>query len=149
MRQLRYLVVALLAFALAPAAGATMYKWVDADGNVVYSDKPPPDGNAEEVKRHATGTTDEEAEATLEALTDKADAEREDREIKNEIASDQAERGDIIKKNCEIARKNKSLLETPARVTLQDAEGNDYFLDEQERTEKLKDATAQVERYCN
>jgi len=39
--------VALLA---ATGAAAAPYKWVDKDGNVHYSDKPPPGGKAEEVE---------------------------------------------------------------------------------------------------
>ena len=41
-----------LAFALAPAIGAaTVYKWVDANGKVVYSDQPPPANTKSEVVR--------------------------------------------------------------------------------------------------
>ncbi|MBS0318931.1 MAG: DUF4124 domain-containing protein [Proteobacteria bacterium] len=44
----RYLALACsagaVAFACVTAASAAMYKWTDANGRVVYSDQPPPDG---------------------------------------------------------------------------------------------------------
>jgi hypothetical protein len=134
---------------LQPAAGA-MYKWIDADGNVVYSQTKPPGGvPAEEIKKRSTGVSDEESAQQLEGLRDKADAESEDRELKEEIAKEELDRDEVIKKNCEIARHNQTLLETPARVTLTAEDGTEYFLSDEERQEKLLDARAQVERYCD
>ena len=40
---------------------AATYKWVDEDGNVVYSDKPPPGVETEEIEKKSYGVTDEEA----------------------------------------------------------------------------------------
>ena len=54
MRPMRTLLIAILLFALAPAALAeTLYRWVGPDGTVHYSDKPPPDAaqQAQELKR--------------------------------------------------------------------------------------------------
>ena len=38
-----------LALALAAPAGATLYKWTDANGRVVYSDQPPPGSTKVEI----------------------------------------------------------------------------------------------------
>jgi len=138
-----------LALAFVPGAEAALYKWVDAEGNVSYSDKPPPEVNAEEVKQYSSGISAEESQQKLDEITDKADAQQKDRELKDDIAKQQTERDETIKKNCDIARKNKSLLETTARVTLKDRDGNDYFLEDDQREAKLADANAQVQRYCN
>ena len=138
-----------LALAFGPGAEAALYKWVDAEGNVSYSDKPPPEVNAEEVKQYSSGISAEESQQKLDEITDKADAQQKDRELKDDIAKQQTERDVTIKKNCDIARKNKSLLETTARVTLKDEDGNDYFLEDDQREAKLADANAQVQRYCN
>ncbi len=132
-----------------PSIAAT-YKWTDDDGNVVYSQTKPPGGRAVEVvKQHSTGVTDEEAKRQLEGLRDKANAQSEDRQLKAEVAQDELDRNQRIKKNCENARKNLSLLETPARVTLMDADGNPYFLGEEQRQERVLEAKSQVERYCD
>lgn len=114
---------------LAPAqAGlAAIYKWIDAEGNVVYSQTQPPGGRpAEEVKQRNYGQS-EAAKNTAK----------------------QAEREDRIEKNCETARANLSLLETQAKVTLKDADGNAYVLEEVEKQEKILEAQSAIERYCN
>ena len=35
--------IAVIVLALAPAAHAAVYKWVEEDGKVIYSNEPPPD----------------------------------------------------------------------------------------------------------
>jgi len=142
----------MLALALASTplvAHAAIYKWVDEDGNVVYSQQKPPGYTKVEVlEEPSPPVSDEEAKEQLESLREKAEAAGEERDLKEKVAEEIAEREERIKKNCEIARQNLALLETPARVTLQDAEGNPYFLEEEERQAKIEEARDQVARYC-
>jgi hypothetical protein len=150
MRKISLLVAVALSVLVSPLAQTAMYKWVDEDGNVTYSQKKPPAGaDVEEIKKHGGSVTAEEAEGELQSLRDKVKYRQEDRDIKDDIAEQQAERSATIKKNCEIARNNKSLLETTARVTVKDEDGNDYFLEEGDRQNKLLDAQAQIDRYCD
>ena len=101
-----------------------------------------------EIEKKSYGVTDEEAQSTLDALNEKADAAKQEREIKEDMVSQQAERNDTIKKNCEIARSNLELLTSQARVTLKDDDGNDYFLTDEDKQAKTLDARANVDRYC-
>jgi len=125
-----------------------MYKWVDEEGNVSYSDKPPPDIESEEIKKQSYAVTDQEAQKKLEELTEKAEAQQQERDIKTEVAAQQAERSETIKKNCAIAQSNLELLTSQSRVTLKDTQGNEYFLSEEEKQSKSLDARANVDRYC-
>tara|TARA_Y100000588_G_scaffold345622_1_gene393033 strand:- start:255 stop:638 length:384 start_codon:yes stop_codon:yes gene_type:complete len=125
-----------------------MYKWVDEEGNVSYSDKPPPGIESEEIKKQSYGVTDQEAQKKLEELTEKAETQQQERDIKTEVAAQQAERSETIKKNCAIAQSNLELLTSQSRVTLKDAQGNEYFLSEEEKQSKTLDARANVDRYC-
>ena len=127
---------------------AAMYKWVDDEGNVSYSDQPPPDGNPQEIEKSSYGITDEESQYQLETLNEKANAAKQERDIEAGVANQQLERNDTIKKNCEIARSNLELLTSQSRVTLKDAEGNDYFLPDEDKQSKTLDARANVDRYC-
>jgi glutaredoxin len=49
MRCFRLILAALVLLALCPPADAQVYRWRDAKGVVQYSDRPPPDGAAEQV----------------------------------------------------------------------------------------------------
>ena len=141
--------VLILGLLVPTASSAAMYKWVDENGNVYYSDKKPPEvTSAQEIKKQSSGVTDEEAQENLESLTGKAADQQNDREVKASIAEEQATRDETIKKNCEIAKQNLTLLTSTARVTLKDENGEDYFLPDEEKESKTRDARAQVDRYC-
>ena len=143
-------VFVLLALALPAVALAAMYKWVDENGDVYYSDKKPPEvESAEEIRKQNYGVSDDQAASQLESLTDKANAQQEDRETKASINAEQASYDEAIKQNCNIARKNLTLLTSTARVVLKDEDGNDYFLPEADKENKILDAQAQVDRYCS
>ncbi len=45
-----------LAVALAPAAEAQLYKYVDKNGKTIYSDQPPPDADTKSVTVRAAGS---------------------------------------------------------------------------------------------
>jgi hypothetical protein len=63
-----------LALALAPAiAAATVYKWVDANGRVVYSDQPPPPNVKTEVVKPAPPPANP---AAAQELSEREQAER-------------------------------------------------------------------------
>jgi glutaredoxin len=52
------ILTALFTLALAPAANAELYRWVDKDGRVVYSDIPPPMDTKSEAKPRVKDTSD-------------------------------------------------------------------------------------------
>jgi len=53
MNALRFLVIAATLFASTLAAAQTTYRWIDASGQTVFSDQPPPSGAKQVVKLHA------------------------------------------------------------------------------------------------
>lgn len=128
---------------------AAMYKWVDEEGNISYSDQPPPDADSQEIEKKSYGISDEESQDQLETLDEKANAAKQERDIKAEVAGQQTQRNETIKKNCEIARSNLELLTSQSRVTLKDDDGNDYFLTDEDKQSKTLDARANVDRYCS
>ena len=113
---LRLSCILALALAGAEPASAKLYKWVDAHGNVTYSERKPPDAAAEEVKVRASNVSDEEARARLDALNDATQARREQRESEESHVTATQERDARLAKNCEIARENLRILQTNARV---------------------------------
>ena len=54
---MKFLALTLAAFlAMTTAANAEVYKWVDEDGNVHFTDTPPPKQETEEVKIHSSSS---------------------------------------------------------------------------------------------
>jgi len=137
-------IVALLAFA--GALPAKLYKWVDEDGNVTYSERKPPDKPVEEVKLIGVPeVTPEQARQRLEQLNEKADALRKDRTFKENYTTETAEREARLKENCETARQNLRILETASRVKAQDGS----FIDDSARQAQIESTRKQIQDSCD
>ena len=102
---------------------AETYKWVDSDGNVVYSQTKPEGGEPVETLKHHTAPPDEETQPV-------------------------DERKLSFKANCKVARFNKAVLQTPAKVVNPDAEG-EILLTASEKENRLVEATKRIDMYCS
>ncbi len=138
----------LLAFACATPAAAKLYKWVDAEGNVTYSERKPPDAEAEELQVRSPSVSNEEARDRLEALNDATEAQRVSRGLEQSHATASRERDERIQKNCEIARENLRILSTNARV-LDKGDRGEYFLDEEQVKARTDRAQQNIDKYCD
>lgn len=102
----------LLPLLLAPMhAPAAMYKWVDADGNTVYSQTPPPPGIESRQMSPAPPPADPAAQQKLQGLQQQLEDAREDRALaagkKAEADAEQGKR----EENCRRARQNLARLQ--------------------------------------
>ena len=88
-----------MAAGLTTAADARIYKWVDDQGNVQYSQTKPRDREAQTVTPLPAGTTDEQAREQLEALRDKADTARKDRDFVRNYTTETRDRDERIRKD--------------------------------------------------
>jgi hypothetical protein len=137
-----------LAIALA-STGATVadvYKWVDENDVVHYSEIKPLGYEAENLRPRSDGTTDEEARGKLEALIDRAQNQG-----VGPTPDDQAQalaRAARLKKNCDTARENLRLLESGVRIRANDADGSAHFLDDDTRQTKLAESQSQIQANC-
>ena len=135
-----------IAFAATGATVAGVYKWVDENGVVHYSEIRPLDYEAENLRPRSDGTTDEEARRKLDALIDRA----QDKNVETTPDDRQQAltRASRRKENCDTARENLRLLESGVRIRANDAEGNAYFLDDDERQAKLVETQSQIQANC-
>jgi hypothetical protein len=141
------LVIVLAGAPLAPTQ-AKLYKWVDEDGNVTYSERKPPDQAATEVKVRTAPVTPEQSRQQMEGLRDKVETGEKDRDYATTAAAEDQAHAEQLKKNCETARQNKRVLENTSRIQDQDKDGNTYFLNEQQIAAKREQTERQIELYC-
>lgn len=147
----RFSAITLLAGALfaLPAHAAKLYKWVDADGNVTYSERrPPPESNAETIRLRSATLNEAGAQERLDALSERAAEQQRDREFADNSASASAERDERLANNCKIARENMRILKTTSRIQDKDANGEAYFLDEAGIQAKIAQTQQQIENNC-
>jgi len=132
------------------ASFAKLYKWVDDDGNVTYSQNKPPDRKADTLKLRGVAPPTQPA-----ATADKAASEQgatqpptgESAAAAGDAAASNGH-GDRFKQNCETARQNLRLLDSAPRLTAQDAEGKPYYLSAQQIDQKKAQANEHVKLYC-
>lgn len=133
---LRTLLIAAIALLLsAPADAGAVYRWVDKDGNVHYSSKPPPEGGADRVRLEPPppqGGTDSAADASA--------------------SEPAAEAGDptsaIQQKQCELARATLEAYESADALVDTDEQGNKRQLTAEEKAQEIEKARQNVEAQC-
>jgi hypothetical protein len=138
-----HLLWAMIALATTGVATADGYRWVDEEGNVVYSQSPPPgEQQAERLQLPApSSVTQEPAEATT------SDEETEDAEQPATVEDmDPAVRQGY----CAKAKKNVELLKnTEPGVPFITEDNNVVKFSDAEKAQRLQQAQEAVEAYCN
>ncbi|MCW5622473.1 MAG: DUF4124 domain-containing protein [Burkholderiales bacterium] len=147
-----------------PVMGGQLYKWVDADGKVHYSDQPPP-GNVrmQETLRPsgtpvradaAPGADGQPAAAPSTGAKTMAEQEMEFRKRRVEAAEAEAKRqkeeqaAAEKQRNCTQARNQLAALERGGRITRTDANGEQIFLNDAEIAAEIPNARQVADSWC-
>jgi hypothetical protein len=134
-------------------AHAKVQKWVDAEGNVHYSDTIPPEDTEARAVHNFTG----KGQAGTPGYTPKTVAEREaelkkNKQGKEDAAQKQAEQDKLAetkKSNCAAARENARVLEESPRIVTYDEKGERTFIDDAARAQRLEEARKVISDSCN
>ena len=161
----RLLVAIGLTLCVALPASAQMYNWVDSNGKVHYSDKPPPSNIKTEKMRIPAeasstpapsagkeGTQKDAAKTGPKGLAEQEQAFRkrqaEAAKEQDEQARKEAEARDRAE-NCKRAKAALANLELGGRQTRIDAKGERVFLTDQEITQATAQARQEAAAACN
>lgn len=131
-----------------PAVAGNIYKWVDAQGNVHYSDRPGA-GNARRIPLHAAPAPDPDAakrrarERKLLHVFDEEHQER--RAAQTKAAKLQAQR----KQRCAQAKRRQYVYQHAHYLYEEGKNGSRRILTDAEHARALKGAAAAVKRWCS
>lgn len=140
------LTAALLALTLPATAG--MYKWTDADGQVHYTQSPPPAGVQGEELKAPPKVDSESAVEDLKAQQKGFDERVEDKSKAETEAAKTADQAAEKARYCEQLRADLAGLQTAQRIFT--GEGADRRrLGEDERQAKMKDIEAKLAKDCS
>ncbi|MGH8533521.1 MAG: DUF4124 domain-containing protein [Gammaproteobacteria bacterium] len=130
-----------------PGLLAEMYKWVDDQGQVQYSQSPPPGRPAQ--------TIEPPPKVDSKAARDKLKQQLQDFEVRGDKRQEQAEadqktkeQADERKAACESARERLTRLESNPRILRVDKDESRTRLTEGERQTAIAEARKKIEEHC-
>lgn len=130
------LLTTILLFATSASAG--LYKWVDEEGNVHYSQKRPLDKEFKSIK--APPTPPQDAKSPYQSNEPKNDTS-------STVAAETEKNLKIRAENCEKAKKNLSNFQIHRRI--RDKDGNVTVIDDKVRAKQIEDAEKAISNFCN
>jgi hypothetical protein len=126
-------------------AGEVVYRWKDAEGNQVNSDRPPPEGiKYETISTSSSMVHTVDPEGSAAPSTAKPAAGK-------EASTTTVAKAPAPQKNpeyCELGRNNLAQLDTHARIQMRNEKGEVYFLNEEEKAVERKKAMDTIKAYC-
>ena len=142
---------ALLVFAL-PAHAQQLYKWVDSNGRVQYSDRKPADGKpVQEVKSTVSSVgsqgASEGGKSTAELEKDfqkRREAQAEAQHKEQQAAAEQKQKSS----SCDAARRNLAALQSGQRIARFDKNGERVFMTDAEAARAIERSQQQIKTYC-
>ncbi len=129
---------------------AKTYRWVDENGVTIYSQSPPPSGEATVIKPPPKpAAAPDEIMKDLkrrQAAMDEANKKKSETAAEKEL---KAKNEETKKKNCAIARKNLELVKDHPRSRIKQEDGSYKTLSPEERQAEIDKNTKYIEKYCN
>ncbi len=134
-------------------AFAEINKWVDDQGQVHYSDQPPPSDAQSKTLR----TTDENPDSTSGGTAENKTFVEREAELKKEKAEKQSAADksaqkqaaeDTLKANCLSAQENLRSLQSGARIMQIDDKGERSYLNDTQLQQRIENAQQNVSKYC-
>jgi cell pole-organizing protein PopZ len=134
---------------------AALNKWVDANGKVHYSDSPPPANVKAETLRTAppanepaqAGSAPAAPKTIAERAAELRKAEQEKKKAAEKAAQEQA-KTDEKKTNCAMAQRNLQILQAGARMSDIDAKGERYYINDEQRQQRISKAQQDIDNWC-
>lgn len=133
-------------------ACAEVNKWVDNQGQVHYSDQPPPPdvqaktfGSASDGSGSASAVAGEPTFVQQEAVLKRAQLA--EQAAAAQTAQKQAA-ADALKANCEGAQQNLRSLQSGARIMDIKPSGERYYLDDSQRQQRIEKAQQDISNLC-
>jgi hypothetical protein len=141
----------LLVFILSLTVPATaeIYRWKDANGKTVISDKPPV-GQVAQKKPESTEAVATPAPKTPSLADRDLDFRKRQKDAKEKADKAREEETSSQEKqeNCSNARRQLSALESGERIALRDDKGERYFMEDDQRAQETGKVRGYIDANC-
>lgn len=131
------------------ATHADVYRWVDEEGGVHFSDKPKSHPSAEKIEiKTDTVRPDPNQQKRLKYQQHLLSVIEEERNIKQKKLAEKKKKKEERKKSCKKARKTLDEYLTSGQLYGIDKKGNKFYLSDDEREQEIKKAKEVVKYWC-
>ena len=137
----------LLSLIMASVNATTTYKWIDENGNVVYSQQPPEDKPYETIKTKKSSTTTLSTPSPTSSFATKVKEESEERELDSKVEQEAAKSEELRAANCKAAKNNLETYTVYRRI--QNEDGEIIRLDDNERAKRIQEAKDAIKEFCD
>jgi hypothetical protein len=144
---MKAILILVLAMTAATAAHAQLYKWVDKDGKVTYSDQPPPDAKASRVNPPPPVAAPAAPRTAIEKDKELEKGRTQARE-KAKADEEAAKRTKAVEENCARARANLRTVTEGGRIAKTDEKGERVILDDEQIAAERVRAEKSVAELC-
>jgi hypothetical protein len=133
------------------SAGATMYKWTDASGNVQYGEFPPAGSQAERIKAAPTpaDATPPEKSKSLQQQVEEMEKRQDAKKQRQAEATQKQQNAANRKINCENARSNIQRLNYGGNRLVHMPDGSYQRLDEKQKQEQIEKNQQAIKEFCD
>jgi hypothetical protein len=131
---------------LAPANAAT-YKWLDENGNVVYSQQPPEEGPYETIKTKTSPSNSYSTPPPASSFTAEVEKDQEERNLDRKVEQEAAKSAQLRADNCKAAKHNLETYTVYRRI--KNDQGEVIRLDDNERAKRIQEAKDAIKEFCD
>lgn len=135
----------------AAAKDIAIYRWVDENNVVHFSQHEPQDENYSQLITFASYKANQPSDNT-----ELPSADNKTLTVSEKLAQTEKRRADILEKNkkiaeknCNAARVNIKMLNSFSKISVSDDDGKNHVLTDKERKEQLTLSNKHVDLYCN
>jgi hypothetical protein len=136
----------LFLIALLPGLVTAAYRWVDKEGNVQFTQYPPPSDAQVEVEK--IKTPKDPRPAKEEKKEEEVVGEPGDIKVEGPTEEEKAAERERKRKNCQAARANLAGLQSNPRIKMKGKDGQVGFVGDAKRAQMISQAKKQIQKYC-
>tara|TARA_R110002050_G_scaffold12166_11_gene40249 strand:- start:10 stop:477 length:468 start_codon:yes stop_codon:yes gene_type:complete len=122
-----------------------IYRWLDENNVVHYSQQPPQGGNYTQLT--TTSSFQSKEKQPLESVN-KATVDEQISQYEKDKAEVLAKNAEITKKNCQAAKLNEQMLNSFDNVMITDANGKNSVMSDKDKKEQIALNKKQISMYC-
>ena len=127
-------------------SAATIYKWVDEQGQTHFGSRPPAGQDTQQFNSRSQGAPATSPGTSQSAAADNTDQQQKkiDAEVKRQVAQEQAQR----KTFCQGMRTRLSQLNNNPRL-MSEVDGKTVRLSEEERQKRIRESEEKIREFCS